>query len=500
MRSISLVLFLAACGPKSVEPTVSVEPAFDRTTQPGPLERSEFALPVAVTGQLSNGLNVILIEDDSMPMVEVSLAFQVGGWSDPEGQYTLASSTFDMLTEGAGELGAAELSTELRRLASRLSTSGGDDGGGIRLTTLSRNLAPSLDLMALTLLEPAFSEEEWEIKRRSALQNLAAVRSDANKVARRIAAHVRFGNEYNGRLSTEDQINAITVDDMRSWWSTNGVAANANLYVSGDTNLDELLPLLEERFGAWEAGEASVAPEYALSEISETEVYFVDVPGAAQSVFRFWSPMPSPATEGYEAVRIGNQAFGGMFTARLNMNLREDKGYTYGANSWVNWDHGQARWELGTSVRTDATVASLNEILSELSAVVADERPLTDTEIERGRSNIVQGFPGRFEQASYLLGQLSSIWKYGLPSDWVDSYIERAEAVTSDQARAAFSAHIASQPFSAIIVGDWAAVGEQLTAVGLPIHHMDADGNSVEREVPAPAPTENEETAPLESE
>jgi zinc protease len=354
--------------------------------------------------------------------------------------------------------------------------------------------------MALTLLEPTFSESEWVIKQRSALQNLAAVRADANKVARRIAAHVRFGEEYSGRLSTEDQINSITVDAMKSWWSANGVAANANLYISGDTTLEELLPMLEQRFGAWESGEGSVAPEYLLSEISETEIYFVDVPGSAQSVFRFWAPMPNPATDGYEAIRIGNQAFGGMFTARLNMNLREDKGYTYGANSWVNWDHGQARWELGTSVRTDATVASLNEVLSELTAVVADERPLTDHEIERGRSNITQGFPGRFEQSSYMLRQLSSIWKYGLPSDWVDSYIDRAEAVTPEQARDAFSSYIASQPFSAIIVGDWEAVGMELAAVGLPIHHLDADGNSVQREIPEAAPVEVDETTSVEEE
>ena len=498
MRSISLVLLLAACGPKSVEPMVSVEPAFDRTTQPGPLESSVFALPVAVMGQLSNGLNVTLIEDHSMPMVELSLSFQVGGWSDPEGQYTLASSTYGMLTEGAGDLGAAELSTELRRLASKLSSSGSDDGGSVSLTTLSRNLAPSLDLMALTLLNPTFSEEEWEIKQRSALQSLAAVRSDASRVARRIAAHVRFADEYNGRLSTEEQINSIAVDDMRAWWSANGVAANANLYVSGDTTLDELLPMLEERFGAWEAGEGSVAAEYMLSEISETEIHFFDMPGAAQSVFRFWSPMPNPGTDTYEALRIGNQAFGGMFTARLNMNLREDKGYTYGANSWVNWDHGTARWELGTSVRTDATVASLNEILSELAAVVADERPLTDNEIERGRSNIVQGFPGRFERAGYMLSQLSSIWHYGLPSDWVDGYIARAEAVTPDQAREAFSAHIASQPFSAIIVGDWATVGEELSSLDLPIHHLDVDGNSVERETPQSVPEEAEQAPSVE--
>jgi len=426
-------------------------------------------------------------------MVELSLAFQVGGWSDPEGQYTLANSAFDMLTEGAGELDAAALSTELRRLASRLSSGGGDDGGSISLTTLSRNLGPSLDLMALTLLDPTFSESEWEIKQRSALQNLAAVRSDATKVARRIAANVMFGDVYSGRLSTEEQISSISVEDMRSWWAVNGVAANANLYVSGDVTLDELLPMLEERFGGWEAGEESVAPEYTLSDLSETQIHFVDMPGAAQSVFRLWSSMPNPSADGYESVRLGNQAFGGMFTARLNMNLREDKGYTYGANSWVNWDHGPARWELGTSIRTDATVAAMNEILAELAAVVADERPLTDNEIERGRSNIIQGFPGRFERASYMLGQLSSMWRYDLPEDWVDGYIARAESVTSDQARDAFSTHIASQPFSAIIVGDWATVGEGLSELGLSIHHLDVDGNTVERAVPESAPEEVDE-------
>ena len=487
MRSLPLVLLaLAACGPKTaeVESSVEVAPAFDRSQAPAPLERTPFTIPTVATGELSNGLAVNLVEDHSVPVVNMTIRFTTGGWTNPEGAEALAQITFDMLNEGAGELDAVELSTAQRRLATDIGTSADMISGRISLKSLVRNLEPSLDLLSSVLLEPTFPESEWELLRARKLQDLSATRADPEKIARRVLRRVLFGDEFAGRLSNEDALNAITVEQMREWWGSHGVASNAAIFASGDITMEELLPMLEARLGSWEAGEALEVASYEVQSPEESTIYFVDKPGAAQSVLRFYTPTPGPGEAGYEELRLGNQAFGGMFTARLNMNLREDKGYTYGAHSWTQWDLAPGRWYLGTSVRTDATGASVAEIQSELAFTVAGatERPVADEEIEYARANIIQGYPGRFETPSYLLGQLADVWIHDLPADWIEGYISRIDAVTPDAARSAFSEYVATKPLSGVVVGDWAAVGEGLEALGFTIVQLDVDGNPISEE------------------
>ncbi len=477
--------------------------SFDRTQVPDPLERSEFTLPQLQRGSLSNGVEVLLVEDHDHPLVRVKLVFEAGGFADPVGKEGLAGSAYDMLNEGAGGMSAMDISTSLRRLATHLGTSGGLDGGRVTLDTLTRNLVPSLDLMAAVTLEPEFPDADWDRLRKQLIQNVASARTEPNKMASRALSRTLFGDAYAGRFKTEESLAAISVDDMKAWAATSLVPGNARFLVGGDTTLAEITALLEARFGAWDgSGDAAATPTPTVLQPKQTTLYLVSKPGAAQSVIRMGRFTSDRFDPGYTDLTLGNKAFGGMFMARLNMNLREDKGYTYGARSWVSNNHAGTRWTLSTSVRTDVTGASLQEIVGELSGVggmlgdappcgwfktrcgscpepvrLAPESPFSTDEIGFSKSNVLQGYPSKFEKPDYLLDQHAAVARYGLPDDWLESYIPRVEAVTAELAQDAFTTSVANEPWAIVVVGDLEVVRPQLVDLGFPMVELDADGN-----------------------
>ena len=208
-------------------------------------------------------------------------------------------------------------------------------------------------------------------------------------------------------------------------------------------------------------------------------VYLLDKPGAAQSVLylqRFIGERTDPE---YPALVLANQAWGGQFTARLNMNLREDKGYTYGARSSFGHGYAPGRWVASASVHTEVTRASLDEIFRELEEVNG-ERPLTGEEIEYVRSGLIHGYPGRFEEAEPLLREIATVWRYGLPDDWLGGYLDRVAAVDPAQAQAVFSERVTTQPLQVLVVGDLAVVREDIEALGHPVVLLDTDGKPIQ--------------------
>jgi zinc protease len=232
-------------------------------------------------------------------------------------------------------------------------------------------------------------------------------------------------------------------------------------------------------------GNAVASPKPQVADREETEILFLHKAGAAQSVLRIGIDTDvAYGHEDYWALRVANAAFGGMFMSRLNMNLREDKGYTYGARSWTIRNYGTERWEVSTSVRTDATAASLFEIFKELGEVAGEtpSRPLSAEEIQYAQSSSVNGYPAQFETPNTLLQQLSDIWRYGLPGDAVESYISNVESVEPALAQKAFAKRVADRPLLVVVVGDWDVVGESVTALGYPVRQVDVDGQALVQE------------------
>lgn len=474
MSPMLLLAGLLACGPKV--------PTVDRAVEPAPLAPRAFALPPFEEGRLSNGLRVLVVSNHEVPLVAVTLAFPAGGWTDPADRPGLASVSMDMLNEGAGSYDAAGLSAALRKLASTLDTGAGPDGANISLSTLEKNLAPSLDLMALVLTQPTFPEPEWQVLQKQRLANLRTEREDAGSIARRAFNRVLYGDRYFGNLVSEASYQAMTLGEMRGWITTWLRPEDALMLVGGDTTLAEVQPLLEARFGAWKAtGAAPTAtpPDASVARRPEkTTIYLVDKPGASQSVLRLGQFMGARTDPDVEAFELANAAVGGNFTARVNMNLRESKGYTYGARSFVASSYAPDLFILSTSVRADATVDAIRESLRELREARAD-RPITAEELENVRGNQLGTWPLAFETPGGLLGGLAEMWRYKLPTDWLSGYPDRLRAVDLNEANAAWSSRIDPSKLAIVVVGDATTLRTSLAELELPVIELDVDGRPV---------------------
>jgi zinc protease len=488
MRALHLLLpaLVMACGPKEppAPPVVAPPPVpAYRTTQPGPLAERPFTLPTSQEATLSNGLRVVLVEEHEVPLVYVHLTSTMGSWTDPDNKPKLASATLDMLNEGAGGRDAAALSTALRTLGATLNTGASKDGSSISLDVMKKNLEPALDLMADVIIRPEFPKADWDLMRKKRLASLSESRESASGMAARAWNHMLYGDSYIGRLSTDAGYAAISTRDMKKWWSIHIVPQHSILLVGGDITLEEAVPMLEARFGKWK-GPRRVAKHDApsadaLPTFEESTIFLVDKPEAPQSVVRGGLFVGKKTDADWPAFNLANMAIGGQFSARINMNLREDKGWTYGARSGVRHGYLPGLWSASGNIVTPHTAEAVAEIIKEINEA-REARLVTDKELSAARGALLGTWPLEFENPGYLLGETAEMWRYDLPDDWLSGRIARYRAVTLDQANAAFQAHVDPAKMVFVIVGDAAVIKEPLAALGLPVVMIDADGRPVQ--------------------
>lgn len=475
-------LGLSACGPKAA-PQAAAEEAASTTPareMPAPLPERPFTMPEVQEATLSNGLTVRVVANDEVPLFSAQLLLRTGGVVDPEGKKGLASLTFAMMDEGADGKDAAALAGAVKALGGTLSAGAGLDLASVRVSGPTRNLAGLLDLWADVLLRPDFPEEDWEIVHAKRLKDFDASLSQPNTVASRVMQKLAFDGRYAGRLTTREAYEGITLDDVRSFHDTWVTPDHGMLLVGGDVDLDTLVPLLEARLAEWTPGDSAL-PEVAAdpAPTDAAAIYFVHEEGAQQSVIRSFLPVIHRLDERWFDLYMANTALGGAFTARVNMNLREDKGYTYGARCGFDHGLGDSLWYCGTSVATPVTGPSMTELMREVDEAVST-RPITPEEHEFFTSFRVNAFAGSFETSSDLLGEVADGWAYGLPTDWLERYVPGVLGVTVDSANAALQAYIAPDKVTYVVVGDRDAVLDDLTALGLPVIEVDHDANPVE--------------------
>jgi zinc protease len=467
MRLLLPFLLALGCAPK-IDPTVA----------PAPLPARAFVAPEPVVATLSNGLKVVLVENHEVPLVYGRIAWLSGGWMDPAGQEGLAAVTLDMMDEGAAGKDAAALARTLQSLGAGLSTSAGDDGASLAFSALRRNLGATLDVVADVLFRPDFPQADWELMKKRRVAALARARKDPDAIAAKVYDRVLFGDDYRGRYPGESSYGTITPEGMRAWWKQHLVPEAAVLLVGGDTTMSELLPLLEARLGAWKpAGTTPARPQVAAKPLVRA-IHFVDRPEAAQSIVRVGGYVARPSDAHWFPLTLANMAVGGQFTARLNMNLREDKGWTYGANSGIQFDHAGGRFTARAGIHTDKTLPAVREFWKEI-ADAAGPRPVTPTELANGRDSLVLGRPLQFESPDWRLGQEESTWRYQLPADWVPAWTSRVQAVTLEQAQNAWK-QLAAAPLVTLVVGDGARVREDLKGLAkearIPFIEHDVEG------------------------
>lgn len=451
---------------------------------PEPLSQRPFNLPEAQSGTLDNGLRVVVASNHETPTWQVQLVVNVGNYADPEGLEGLTSSTMDMMNEGAGDMNSEAISRELKRLAGSVSAWASTDSVSVSASGIKRNLEPILDLWATVLLEPTFPEEEWTIERNSRLQNLALNRQDPNRIAGRVFDKILWGDQYVGPMSTEASYEAITPGIMREFYEGHIAPDRGILLVGGDLTLDEMLPILNARLGQWKGAGNKVAPQATPATQDKPTIYLVDHPGAAQSVIYISQPIGTQLDEDYYDFYLGNLALGGAFTARINMNLREDKGYTYGARCRTDYNHGPGIWSCSTSVRSDATIPSLVELKREITEVLSS-RLISDDEAAYFSSYAINGYPANYELTDSTLSEQLRAWIYNLPQDFADGFIPGLQSSSATKANEALQRHLNPDQMFWLIVGDKALFGEELGQFDMDIVELDVDGHLIEQsEVP----------------
>ena len=455
--------------------------ALDRPAPlPEPLPPRSFQTKDPAVATLSNGLDVLVFSNHEVPLWEARLVLGVGEYADPTGKEGLAQLTYDLVDSGTDNRTSAEISRALQLLGGSVTSGLRTDTVTINARGIKRNLAETLDIWADIVLNPSFPEEELEIRRTAQIAAVEVALSDASATSGRVLSKLVYGDGYLGRSPTVASLESLSRDDVLTFHGTYTGPENALLLVGGDLTVEDVVPLLEARLGSWTVEDLSSAPVVAeAKEIPNETIYFFDDPGASQSVISSVTLIDRIDGADWIPLAVANQMFARAFTSRVNMNLREDKGYTYGARCYASGRHGPGLYSCRSSVRTDATGASLREFRDEIAAV-RSARPLTDDEVRISKSSLIQSWPRKFETIPSILNQEFEIWRYGLSEDRLTEYIPAVDAVDTAQANDVLTRWLRPEATLWLIAGDREKVMKELEETGLPIVELDRTGTELE--------------------
>ena len=435
-------------------------------------------LPQIQKLKLANGLPVWLVELHEVPVVQVNLVV-FGGSADETGKRFGASSlAAAMLEQGAGSRSALEIADAIDYLGADLSASSGFDSTAVRLHVPVSHVAEALPIMADVVLRPTFPKDELDRQRQERLTSLLQARDDPATISAVTFARVLFGPEHRygvPTFGTAETIKAFTVDDLKTFYSSIFRPDNAALLVVGDVTAARILPLLEASFGAWKAG-AGPKPTPSLPPVNQhaaRTIYLVDKPGAAQSQIRIgWIGVPR-STPDYFPLRVLNTVLGESFTSRLNNNLREVHGYTYGASSTFDMRDSAGPFYAAAGVQTDKTAESLTEFFNELNGIL---KTVPAEELTRAKNYIALRYPGGFETTGDISRRLEDALVYHLADDYFSTYVQKIQAVTAADIERVAQKYIAPGRFAVVVVGDQKVIEPKIQALNLgPIKRLAVD-------------------------
>lgn len=452
----------------------------DRTKLPEPGPRPDWAPPEVTRFELSNGIDVWYLRQDLAPLVSLELVVPRGAATDPEGKAGLTTLTADMLDEGAGERSALEISEELQRLATDYGADVGTDAVTVGMDMLADKVEPSLALLRDLLRAPTFPAEEFERRKAQHIAAAIAAEADPGNARMLVLRRALFADGYGGAPpgGTRATLEGITLEDVKAHFGRVFTPEGTSVVVVGDIDREALEPLLEKTLGDWKGSAEVKAAPLAEAE-PKRAIYLVDYPGTTQSAIAVARRAPGMKTDEYFEALVYNRVVGGSFTSRVNMNLREQKGYTYGAGSAFNrWREAGFYW-MAANVKTEVTRESIDEMLREL-ADCAEKRPVTAEEREQAIGGLLLGFPGQWERMSAVARQLVDLPLYDRPADWYNEWPERVQAVGLDAVNALARAYGDLEDYVIVVAGDASKVEPSLKSLGLPILRYDAQGNPVQ--------------------
>lgn len=481
IRRYALLLPLVLCGAIG---TSARQPP-DRAHPPQPGLPPALHLPAVHEQRLSNGLRVFLVEQHKVPVAQVNLVVFRGAAGDPAGRFGVASLTAAMLENGAGSRSALEIADAIDFLGADLDTAGGIDSSTVRLHVPVARLGDALPIMADVALRPTFPSDELDRLRRERLTSILQAREQPGTIALTAFMHVLYPAAHRyatPTFGTAAAIESFTPADLRAFYQAAYRPDNAALVVTGDVTPGAVMPLVERSFGAWKpaGGPLAASTLPAAPEPAGRTVYLVDKPGAAQSAIRIGWIGAARSTPDYFPLEVMNTILGGSFSSRLNMNLREKHGYTYGAGSGFDMRASAGPFTAAAAVQTDKTSAALEEFFNELNGIL---RPVPPGELSRAEHYVALRFPAGFETTGDVSRRLEEQLVYGLPDDYFATYVDRIEAVTAADVERVAKRYISPNRFAVVVVGDRKAIEPGIRALGLgPIKVLTLD------EIFGPAP------------
>lgn len=458
----------------------------DRSTQPSESTPPALNLPDFKKKTLSNGLQVIIAENHELPLIDMYLVVNAGWAADPKGKPGVASLTSELQDEGTTSRSALEISRELKNIGAYISTDSFFDASYVSMNTLKKHLQKALDLYADVIMNPTFPPEELERKRSIYIGRVKKERMEPFTSAIKVFQKVLYGEDhpysqpYTGS-GTEESIKAITAQDLKKFYETYHRPNNAALVVVGDITEGEIIPKLEAAFKGWKKKETPkvVIPE--ANPIEKSKVFLVNKPGAPQSVIVYGHLGIQRNTPDYYKILTMNNLLGGKFTSRLNLNLREDKGYTYGTRSMFLESKGIGPFLVLAPVHTEYTKEALVEIMKELNGIQG-EIPITDEEAMDSRNNLTMGYAAGFETSGQLAGKLAGMVQYNLPDDTFEKYIPSVKLVTKKDMEAIAGKYIHPDKSLVVIVGDVAVIEPVVKELNIgEVAYLDAEGNPVSK-------------------
>jgi zinc protease len=454
----------------------------DRSNLPTPGAPPQPQFPPVQRAQLSNGLKLVLAERHSVPIVNLRLLVDAGYAADQFAMPGAASLAMNLLDEGTRTRSALEISDELQMLGSSLGTGAEVDVCTVSLNTLKDQLDPSLELFADVILHPSFPDREFARLQRETLVRIQQEKMQPFAMAIRVLPGLLYGREHPYGLpltgsGTEQSVSQMTrgqlADFHRTWFKPN----HATLVIAGDITLAEIEPRLEKLFRNWQAGDVPKKDISTVADRSKPEIYLVDRPGSQHSIiFGGFLTLPR-ADPQEEALQMMNKILGGDFTSRINMNLREDKHWSYGAGSIILPAQGQRMYITYSSVQMDKTADSIAEVQKEFQGITG-AKPPTAEEFAKVQANEVLSLPGRWETISSVAGSLEEIVQFNLSDTYWNDYAARITAMKAADVQAAARRVIKPNAVVWVVVGDRTKIEEPLQALGLgPVTYLDADGN-----------------------
>ncbi len=430
----------------------------DMSIEPPAAPEPTFKPPVLQKATLKNGMNIVLVERHDLPLIQCNMLFKSGWAADPSDKVGTAGLTADLLTAGTKAKNALQISEEAQRLGANLSSQSGFDNSSVSLNVLSKNLDAGLKLMSEVITSPAFPEEELNRQKKIKLGRIQ--QESRQPLTTALKGYFRQlygeGHPYGQPMSgsgTAKTVAAVTREDIIKFYQANYLPNNATAIIVGDITLAEAKAKLETAFAGWKEGRLASTEVKYVAPLAKTKICIIDKPNAEQSAIVIGNLVTSRNSPDYRPLQVVNSVLGATSTARLFMNLRQDKAYTYGSYSFVTGRKSQGALTAYAEVKTAVTKEAVAEMLKEFRGMLGS-RPISDIELTNGKNYLSKGYSQNFETFSDIAGQIGTMLTYDLPENEWSTYINEINGIDGSTVAATAQKYIRPEAELIVIVGD----------------------------------------------